>query len=73
MDQIYIKYSMGGDIVGPWSIPQLLYDPPAAKTLGNYAGHAYPQWLGKDSNELVISWTWITNATRMALVTFFIV
>lgn len=71
MDQIYIQYSMSGHIVGPWSIPQLLYDPPAAKTFGNYAGHAYPQWVGMEEDELVVSWTWGTNATRMAKVTFF--
>ncbi len=71
-NQIYIQYSMGGHIVGPWSIPQLLWDSvPAIGSFGNYAAHAYPQWLGTDSDELIISWTYNTNATRMALVTFF--
>lgn len=69
-NQIYIQYSMGGHIVGPWSIPQLLWDSVPAKSFDNYAGHAYPQWLGKDSNVLIISWTYNTSATRMALVTF---
>lgn len=75
MNQIYIQYSEGGHIVGPYSAPVLLWNTAQATdskgvSVGNYAGHAYPQWLGTSSNEMIISWTYNTNETHMALVTF---
>jgi len=77
LNQFYIQYSEGGHIAGPWSAPVLLFDntdeafcnPDGSKRL-NYAGHAYPQWLGTEVNELVLSWTYGGSDTRMALVTF---
>ncbi len=56
--------------MGPYNDPVLLYNPVAASSFGNYAGHAYPQWLGTDSKELILSWTYNTHETHMALVTF---
>lgn len=63
-------------MVGPYSAPVLLWDTAQAccnaqgGSIGNYAGHAYPQWLGTDSNELIISWTYNTHETHVALVRF---
>ena len=73
MNEIYIQYSIGGHIMGPYSKPELLYRPSKASSFGNYAGHAYPQWLSTStgSKELIISWTYNSSDTRMALVTFF--
>lgn len=70
MNEIYIQYAKGGHISGPYSAPVLLFRPAAASSFGNYAGHAYPQWLGTESKELIISWTYNSSETRMALVTF---
>lgn len=66
----YIRYSVSGRIEGPYSDQQTLYEtmPPAARagTNGdgdnvkgmNYAGHAYPQFLGdRSGKQVLLSWT----------------
>lgn len=76
-NQFYIQYSKEGHIIGPWSDPVLLYvnnDMACCNSDGslkyNYAGNAYPYWLGNEVNELVLSWTYGGCETHMALVTF---
>ena len=57
----YIRYSVSGQIEGPYSAAQTLYKtiPPADDpTHMNYAGHAYPQFLGnRNGSEVLLSWT----------------
>jgi hypothetical protein len=61
-------YSTTIDLVGPWSAEQDLYQTVAESGSYNYAGHAYPD-LG-NGNSLLLSWTYGTNLTKMAEVTF---
>lgn len=77
LNQFYIQYSEGGHIAGPWSKPVLLFvndDEDCCNANGskknNYAGNVYPQWLGTEGNEMVLSWTYGGCHTHMALVTF---
>ena len=77
MNQFYIQYSKSGHIVGPYSDSVELYKGGAeaccnseGQEKGNYAGHAYPQWLGTEANEVILSWTYNGSETQMALVTF---
>lgn len=59
----YIRYSVSGRIEGPYSDQQTLYKTVPARTGGdvmamNYAGHAYPQFLGdRSGKEVLLSWT----------------
>ena len=77
LDAFFIQYSEGGHITGPWSTPVQLFannkmaccNSDGSKKL-NYAGHAYPQWLGTEANEVILSWTYDGGDTYMALVTF---
>lgn len=63
----YLRYSVSGRIEGPYSAQQTLYKtaaPAAAAGKGddeagmNYAGHAYPRFLGNGTGrEVLLSWT----------------
>ncbi len=61
-------YSLTTDLTGAWSAEQDLYTTAAEGGSYNYAGHAYPD-LG-DGQTLLLSWTYGTNLTKMATVTF---
>lgn len=62
-------YTTDTNIVGSWEAAEIdLYQTTAASGYHNYAGHAYP---GLDSGKtLLLSWTYGTNLTMMANVTF---
>ena len=57
----YVRYSLSGRIEGPYSDQQTLYKTfpaGAGVTQMNYAGHAYPQFLGnRTGKEVLLSWT----------------
>lgn len=63
-----LMYSTTVNLVGPWSPEMDLYQTSAESGYYNYGGHAYPG-LGAGKN-LLLSWTWGTNVTQMANVTF---
>lgn len=62
-------YSTTGDLQGPYSEPVLVFD--TCNGCGNYAGNAYPYWLGSNASQIMLSWSVGGGAeTQMALLTF---
>ena len=57
----YFRYSVSGAIEGPYSEEETLYKTQPAgegETGMNYAGHAYPRFLGdRAGGEVLLSWT----------------
>lgn len=64
-----IAYSTTGQLIGPWTTPIVLYQPPWPGGTWNYAGHAYPG-MDPSGATLTLSYTFGGNFINMVKVTW---
>ena len=66
--KFFIRYSVNGQVTGPWSDPQTLYQTIPGTQI-NYAGHAYPSY-DPSGKTLLLTWTYEGKYTQMSTITF---